>query len=137
MTSERKKLHLLFFMAMFLSVSLFAFARKPAPPKQPMAAQRFKNIQVLKNLPASQLIPTMRNISASLGVRCYYCHVEGSNHTGFEKDTKPTKRIARQMLLMVMDINAREKAIHGKATCFMCHHGSAVPVTKAPMRPLL
>ena len=33
------------------------------------ADQRFKNIQIFKNLPAAQLDPTMAFISGSLGVR--------------------------------------------------------------------
>ena len=32
------------------------------------AGQQYKNIQVLKGVPASQLIPTMQFITASLGV---------------------------------------------------------------------
>ena len=134
MSVEAKRLRPPLLVALFLSAlllaTLFAFARKPTP-SQPTAAQQFKNIQVLKKLPASQLIPVMREISASLGVRCDFCHVRGA----FQKDTKPTKRIARQMIQMVQFLNAKEKILHGRATCYMCHHGNAMPITKAPMRP--
>src|SRR5258705_232049 len=37
--------------------------------------QAFKNIQILKGIPADQLIPTMQLISSSLGVECEFCHV--------------------------------------------------------------
>ena len=36
----------------------------------PTAAQKYKNIQVLKDIPADQLIPTMQFISSALGVEC-------------------------------------------------------------------
>src|SRR5215475_13414860 len=65
------------------------------------SSQAFKNIKILKDLPADQLIPIMRKIDASLGVRCDFCHVvtngPGRRHEGFEKDDKPMKNVARQM----------------------------------------
>src|SRR2546427_9798880 len=57
----------------------------PAPnPDDPPAEQAFKNIQVLKGMPKSQMGPVMNMISASLGVRCEQCHVPDA----FEKDDK-------------------------------------------------
>jgi hypothetical protein len=110
-------------------------AQRNAPVAKPQTArQRFKNIRVLKDLPADRLLPTMRTFSASLGVRCDFCHVLGPGFTGFEKDDRPTKRVARQMILMVRDINHREKALGGLATCYMCHHGDPEPQTRAPER---
>jgi hypothetical protein len=91
------------------------------------AGKKFKNIQILKDLPADQLIPVMRKFNASLGVECNFCHVINPDHTGFDKDDKPEKKMARQMLVMVADMNKREKVLGGKATCFMCHHGSPEP----------
>ena len=63
--------------------------------------QRPKNLQVFKDLPATQLDPTMAFISGALGVRCSYCHVANQ----FDKDDKPTKLAARRMIQMVFDIN--------------------------------
>lgn len=65
------------------------------------AVQQFKNIQVLKDIPADQLIPAMQFISASLGVECEFCHVEGA----FEKDDKKPKQTARVMVGMMFTIN--------------------------------
>lgn len=98
---------------------------------------QFKNIQVLKDVPPNQVIPIMRDWSASLGVRCDHCHVEersagGGRPGGFEKDDKPQKNTARKMYLMVKDIDAHQKIVDGKVTCFMCHHGQAQPEAKAP-----
>ena len=46
------------------------------------AEEQFKNIKVLKGTPAEQVFPTMEFISASLGVKCEFCHVKNA----FEKD---------------------------------------------------
>src|SRR5580693_8504385 len=64
-------------------------AASTAGPKK--AEEQFKNIQVLKGIPADQLIPAMQFITASLGVECEYCHVQGA----FEKDDKKPKQAAR------------------------------------------
>ena len=63
--------------------------------------QAFKNIQTLKGLPADQLVPTMQFITASLGVECEYCHVEGA----FDKDDKKPKQTARKMMEMMFAID--------------------------------
>ena len=78
-----------------LALAAFCLAQegRPQPPKKTeTSAKRFKNIKVLKDLPADQLIPVMHKFNTSLGVKCDYCHVVGENHTGFEKDDKPEKR---------------------------------------------
>jgi hypothetical protein len=106
----------------------------PKAPPPETAGHRFKNIQVLKDLPADQLLPTMRGFSEALGVRCGFCHVSKPDHTGFELDDKPTKRTARKMILMVQDINKRETVIHGQATCYMGHHGNEEPQLAPPPR---
>src|SRR5438105_1371240 len=83
-----------------------------------------KNIQVLKGLPDSQLIPVMNFISSSLGVNCAYCHVRAGDDWQFEKDDKPTKLTARKMMLMQFDINKNNKDIlGGGVTCYTCHRG--------------
>ncbi|HEY3265321.1 MAG TPA: c-type cytochrome [Armatimonadota bacterium] len=95
------------------------------------AGKRFKNIRVLKNLPADQLMPTMQRFSQSLGVRCDACHVMTADRQGFARDDKEMKRTARKMILLVNNLNKKGSAIEGKATCFMCHHGQQEPQTVA------
>ncbi|HXH49554.1 MAG TPA: c-type cytochrome [Terriglobia bacterium] len=87
------------------------------------AAEAYKNIKVLKDIPANELIPTMEFISASLGVRCDYCHVE--HH--FDEDTKKPKQRAREMMQMMFSIN--KDSFHGnlEVTCNSCHNGSEHP----------
>lgn len=97
--------------------------------KAETAGQKFKNIKVLKDLPADQLIPYMRAYNAALGVKCDACHVINADHSGFEKDDKELKKVARSMIVLVNDLNKKQKSVRGKATCFMCHHGHPEPQT--------
>src|SRR5215469_5855148 len=77
------------------------------------AGERFKNIQVLKDIPADQIFPTMQFIAASLGVECDFCHVKGA----FEKDDKEQKQTARKMITMMFAINKDHFGGERKVTC--------------------
>jgi photosynthetic reaction center cytochrome c subunit len=113
---------------------LFALAiagvnAQSASPAQAAAGPRttdqaFKNIQVLKGRPSDQLIPAMQFITASLGVECDFCHVQGA----FDKDDKKPKEIARKMMQMMMVINQENFDSHREVTCYSCHRGAAKPV---------
>jgi len=96
-----------------------------ASNKPKLTQEQFKNIQVLKDLPADQLIPAMQFIATSLGVECEFCHVEGA----FDKDDKQPKKTAREMMLMMMAINKDNFKDHREVTCFTCHRGSNDPVS--------
>jgi outer membrane lipoprotein-sorting protein len=87
------------------------------------AEQVYKNIQVLKGIPADQLIPAMQFITASLGVECGFCHVR--DH--FDQDDKKPKQTARKMIQMMMTINQNDFEGHREVTCNSCHRGSRVP----------
>jgi photosynthetic reaction center cytochrome c subunit len=87
------------------------------------AEQQFKNIQVLKNIPADQLVPTMQFISASLGVECDFCHVERD----MDKDDKKTKKTAREMMRMMAAINQNNFSGEHEVTCNTCHRGAIHP----------
>jgi photosynthetic reaction center cytochrome c subunit len=86
--------------------------------------QVYKNIKVLKGVPASQLIPAMQFISASLGVGCDYCHAEGH----FDSDEKKPKEVARKMMTMMFAINKDNFDNQRQVTCNSCHHGSVKPL---------
>ncbi|MGC2815948.1 MAG: c-type cytochrome, partial [Candidatus Acidiferrum sp.] len=83
------------------------------------AEEVFKNIQVLKGVPADQLIPAMEFITSSLGVECSFCHVEGH----FEKDDKKPKKTAREMMQMMFALNKNSFEGHREVTCYSCHRG--------------
>src|SRR5580704_13494923 len=78
------------------------FDRRPAdswepdaPPK--LSEEVYKNIQIMKGVPAPRLRLVMTNLTRWLGVDCAHCHVMGA----FEKDDKPPKQMARNMFKMV------------------------------------
>ena len=96
----------------------------PAP-----AETVFKNIQVLKGIPSDQIVPTMRVITAALGVRCNFCHVEGH----FEEDAKAPKEVARSMMRMMSAINQNHFEGTREVTCYSCHRGATKPVTMPPV----
>lgn len=107
-------------------------------PDKPVEQVR-KNIQVLKGLPASQLFPVMNFVSASLGVRCIYCHVNnGGDNWVWESDEKQTKRTARRMMQMVIDLNkSNQTDFRGsRVTCYTCHRGQTEP-QNLPTLPLM
>lgn len=88
-----------------------------------------------------QVIGTMRNFSRALGVRCPYCHAgeEGKPLAEFDfpSDKKRTKLVARQMMRMVKEVNARLDTIPSRpqpgveVTCRTCHRGVSRPVPLA------
>ena len=90
-----------------------------------------------KNTPPIQVVGTMRNFAIDLGVRCQFCHVgqEGQplQQFDFASDDKRTKQVARQMLLMVQEINRRIDSLPGHTqgltvTCRTCHRGVSKPI---------
>ena len=110
---------------MRLFILIFLVTLIAATSQAQTAEQRFKNIQIFKNLPATQLEPTMAFISGSLGVRCSYCHIPNQ----FDKDDKPTKLAARRMIQMVLDINKGSFNGQSAVSCYTCHRGKPTPVS--------
>ncbi len=92
-------------------------------PNSKKAEEQFKNIQVLKGVPAEEIFPTMQFIAASLGVECEFCHVQNA----FEKDDKKNKQTARTMMKMMFAINKDNFEGHRAVTCYSCHRGNATP----------
>jgi len=97
-----------------------------APPAAgKTAGETFKNVHVLADVPADRLLPAMQFISASLGVECNFCHVQGA----FEKDDRKEKKTARKMMAMTADLNKDNFGGDRDVTCFSCHRGSPEPLT--------
>ena len=91
------------------------------------AEQAFKNIQVMKGVPANEITQGMHMIKASLGVDCTFCHVEQNGVPQFDKDDIAMKTIARRMYQMVNDINRTTFNGRQVVGCYTCHKGSAIP----------
>jgi len=109
------------------------FERRPAdswepdaPPK--MAEEVYKNIQIMKGVPAPRLRTVMTNLTRWLGVDCAHCHVVGE----FDKDDKPPKQTARKMFQMVRAIGQDYFAGSNPVTCWTCHRGQAKPQSLPP-----
>lgn len=100
----------------------------PDAPIQP-AAKVFKNIQVLKDLPSDQLIPTMQTFTRALGVKCSFCHEPHD----FPSDNLKHKKIARKMLRMVEGVDSNTFDGKPRVSCWTCHDGSKHPQHRPPV----
>ncbi|MFI5093437.1 MAG: c-type cytochrome [Candidatus Acidiferrales bacterium] len=100
----------------------------PAPAHPKLAGDEFKNLKVLKDVPADQIFPTMQFITASLGVECEFCHVREGQKMVFDKDDKKTKLTARKMMEMMFAIDKDNFKGHLEVTCYSCHRGASEPV---------
>ena len=98
-------------------------AGEPLRQPEKTAAERFKNVQILKEVPASQFLDAMRSFSMSLGVTCDFCHVEGK----FDSDDKPAKGMARRMITMTHEINDHTFGGKMEVRCYTCHKGEKEP----------
>jgi photosynthetic reaction center cytochrome c subunit len=128
MTSRLAKLSLTLATISLGFTFLAAQAQAPTggPPK--LAEEQFKNIKVLKGIPAEQIFPAMQFITASLGVDCEFCHVRDGQHMVFDKDDKKPKLAARKMIEMMNAINEDNFKGEREVTCNTCHRGAAHPV---------
>jgi len=82
-----------------------------------------KNLKILK---AESFRPLMDVFVASLGLAdkggCNYCHVADRS-----SDENPKKDVARMMLTMAGEINAKFPDGKMHVTCFTCHRGDPMP----------
>ncbi len=127
--------------------------RDGQPPTQAQPEPTPQNLQVLpKDLSQAQVTQLMQNIASALGVQCGYCHMpaaapeagRGRGARGgrgvagvafdFPSDEKSQKRVARQMMFMVRDVNQTIEGAVGKTAgastrvgCVTCHRGVTIP----------
>jgi hypothetical protein len=103
------------------------FAFQQTPPAEKTVEQVKKNIQVLKGLPQSQLVPLMNYVNVSLGVECTFCHVKSDGNWDYASDEKPEKATAREMIKMVLNINRTTFKGANEVACNTCHRGRSHP----------
>jgi hypothetical protein len=112
--------------------SVFVFERRPtsAWPEAPSkpAEEAYKNIQILKSIPAERLPVVMGLFARSLGVSCDHCHVAGD----FTSDKKPAKQTARRMYEMVTAANRDSFGGSELVSCWTCHRGAVEPELGPP-----
>ena len=104
---------------LLLTLPLAAQEQKKGPPPPP------KNLQVIK---PEEIRPLMRSFTVALGGKCDMCHVQGD----FASDENNHKVIARKMILMTREINAKFPDGKEHVTCYTCHRGAATPLTAPP-----
>jgi len=115
---------------------LAELSKRIAGQENKPAGEVFKNIQMLKAMPAARLLKVMElGYSKSLGVNCTHCHVVDQ----WEKDDKPTKQITREMMKMVGGINNEYlkniknlKSENPMINCTTCHRGQTKPALNMP-----
>lgn len=122
---------------------------------------KWQNLEILpQDISKDGLDSIMDHFTASLGVKCGFCHVKNIelDKMEFAKDDKPEKHIARKMMLMAIDINrnhfqAIEEEMDGVekdstakisedpveymlqyVTCYTCHQGKERPINTPPAK---
>jgi len=98
------------------------------------AAEVFKNVQLLKDTTATQLLKTMDYYGRSLSVGCTFCHVAGGK---WDDDSKDAKKTARVMIELVNSINTgglaklppNRNGQTPRISCVTCHRGNTGPGT--------
>lgn len=96
-----------------------------------LPAQPLKNVQILTGMTRAEVQRVMNQMRAGLGVHCHFCHA--SDNSEGASDVKPQKARAREMMRMVMDLNARHFGGKPVVTCFTCHNGKPRPELVPPL----
>ncbi len=125
----KRTLTILFVVIAFFSMS-FVLVKETEP--------RYKNLKILpKNTTKEQMDSIMHVFSASLNVKCSFCHYynEEQKSMDFASDAKMEKEVTRDMWRMTAKLNKKYFNVKNsnkldadlEVTCFTCHHGSAHP----------
>ena len=106
----------------------------------------YKNLKILpKNITHEQMDSVMHHFSASLGVKCNFCHVRNEEDKTWDwaSDGNKHKLVAREMMTMTNKINEKYFDLTGGAknlqaklmvTCYTCHNGKKEPMVTPPKK---
>ena len=120
-------------------------APKPAAPaapapvaaqgQPPMAENVYLNVQVLKGIPVDQFNDAMGMFASALLLDCVGCHhgTITSDPKAFAISTPRIER-ARQMVVMMNNINRLYFGGQKRVTCFTCHAGDPTPEPSPSLR---
>lgn len=110
----------------------------------PSSNSLYKNLKVLpRDITKEQMDSVMHHFTASLNVKCNFCHARTADNKAFDfaSDANKHKLVARNMMTMTNDLNKKYFNHTGSTitlnsqlavTCYTCHHGATDPVVKAP-----
>ncbi|HEY0459898.1 MAG TPA: c-type cytochrome [Pyrinomonadaceae bacterium] len=129
----KTKLKIITILIFAVFAGVFLVSKGNTQTKIETAGQKFKNIKVLTDMPADQLGKVMNMMSASLGVKCNFCHVSGD--ADFEKDDKKEKNQAREMIKMNFDLNKNYFDGRPEISCNTCHQGHSHPQSAINLNP--
>lgn len=105
---------------------------------------RYKNLKVLpKGITKPEMDSVMKHFTASLGVKCNFCHMRTADNKewDFASDGNKHKLVAREMMKMTKKLNKKyfnvteNKGMNTAlmVSCYTCHNGKAEPaVSPAP-----
>lgn len=97
------------------------------PADGPKAGAVYKNVKVLNNLSVGQFGTFMVSMTNWVAPKegCAYCH----NVANFAEESKYTKVVARNMILMTQRVNSQWKdhVVQTGVTCYTCHRGNNIP----------
>jgi outer membrane lipoprotein-sorting protein len=93
-----------------------------------MAEDAYLNVQVLKGIPVDRFNDTMGMFSSALLLDCVGCHDPKitSDVRAFATSTPRIQR-ARQMVVMMNNLNKMYFGGEQRVTCFTCHNGDPQP----------
>lgn len=121
--------------AVLLSAKSVAAQDRPAGERRP-------RLQVLRDVPESQLFMVMNVVAQSLGVGCEYCHVRNtpdvkvSGGWEWDRDDKSAKNTGREMMRMVRELNTSRFGGRLVVTCVTCHRGDTRVANLPPLPPV-
>ena len=111
----------LLLLALAVTPGIYAVSQGQQP--KPLAEQVYKDVEVFKGVPASDMIPAMEFMSASMNYTCADCH----DTKDYAADNK-NKDVTRKMILMQREINERHFDGRLEVTCMSCHNKEEHPV---------
>lgn len=117
-----------------VSAAQQAQAPAAAAPAEQTAGQKYKNVQVLKDMTLTQFNDAMLYMNASTGQNCEGCHVRTpAGEWLWEKDDKDHKTTARTMITMTQAINTQHFKGEQRIMCTTCHSGRREPLATTPL----
>jgi photosynthetic reaction center cytochrome c subunit len=109
-------------LSLLLAATLSLFAQDA--PKGKGKGGPPKNLQILT---PETYRAAMQSFTQALGVQCAFCHVDDRS-----SDEKEEKKMARMMLTMTREINAKFPDGKQHVACFTCHRGAEMPLMAPP-----